>query len=55
MTAYEYTLVKTNPPPPSPSQMGLDWGPPPPGTATTPGEGAIWMGQPYHCQAKWKE
>ena len=44
-------------PPPSgwPRQMGLNRGPPPPGTAladASPGEGAIRMGQQYHCHTK---
>ena len=43
------------PPPPVLRRMGLNRGPPPPGTASadaSPGEGAIWMGQQYHCHTK---
>ena len=42
-------------PPPLPRRMGLDRGLPPPGFAsadTSPGEGAIRMGQRYHCHNK---
>ena len=42
-------------PPPPPRRMGLNRGPPPPGTASadaSPGEGAIRMGQQYHCHTK---
>ena len=48
---------KDSPPPPptGPRWMGLNRGPPPPGFAsadTPPGEGAIRMGQRYHCHNK---
>ena len=42
-------------PTPWPRRIGLDRGPPPPGFAsvdTPPGEGAIRMGQRYHCHNK---
>ena len=51
-------LPIVNPPPPhthTPRRMGPDRGPPPPGFAsadTPPGEGAIRMGQRYHCYIK---
>ena len=47
---------KIAPPPPTlPRRMGLNTGPPPPGTAAvdaSPREGAIRMGQQYHCHTK---
>ena len=45
----------TPPPLKAPRRMGLNRGPPPPGTASadaSPGEGAIRMGQQYHCHTK---
>ena len=47
--------VRTPPPYTGPRRMGLNRGPPPPGTASadaSPGEGAIRMGQQYHCHTK---
>ena len=41
-------------PPPTLSQMSRRKGPSPLGH-TTPREGAIWIGHPYHCQAKWEK
>ena len=50
-----YWPPTTPPPPPPTRRMGLNRGPPPLGFAsadTPPGEGAIRMGQRYHCHNK---